>query len=460
MNASYETRFPLDVEKLSSETKTGFGMHAAESFYPASSYAFVMDPTTLVPLEYTDWRDETESWHRTCSLCTQLSPSPVTTISGPDAINFMRENFPNNVDKWDIGASKHGLMLLEDGTIAAQGVVMRSGEQEYKAYWMSPFIDYRFSQKDWDATCTTTLDKVFVFQMQGPKSLAILEEACGCDLHDIAFLHSKEVKIADCGVRVLRFGMGNTLGYEVHGDMADAPKVHKRILEVGSPHGIRRMGLVAYHMNHTTGGSQQAGKHFGLSMFCDPGYAAFAAEHGGIFDFASGFIMEGSFDGSPSDMFANPIEIGLRNVINWNHDFIGRDALLEMRDNPRRNLKTLVWNADDIADIYRSQFTDEPFRPIDDGGYLPGPNGMMKSANDWVLDKEGNKIGFSGGRQTDWWNKAMISLAVMDIDFCEEGTEVQVLWGEPGTRQKLIRATVAPVPYNTHLENRTFDVNA
>ena len=83
----------------------------------------------------------------------------------------------------------------------------------------------------------------------------------------------------------------------------------------------------------------------------------------------------------------------------------------------------------------------------------------MPLPNDWVLDLEGNKIGFSGGRMMDWWNKAMISMAVMDVEFCEDGTEVQVLWGEPGTHQKLIRATVAPVPFNTHLENRSTDVS-
>ena len=52
----------------------------------------------------------------------------------------------------------------------------------------------------------------------------------------------------------------------------------------------------------------------------------------------------------------------------------------------------------------------------------------------------------------------MISLCCLDTPYTKLGTEVFVVWGEPGTRQKKIRAKVARFPYNNVLRNETTDV--
>jgi vanillate/3-O-methylgallate O-demethylase len=54
----------------------------------------------------------------------------------------------------------------------------------------------------------------------------------------------------------------------------------------------------------------------------------------------------------------------------------------------------------------------------------------------------------------------MISLCTIDVEQSEPGTEVTVLWGNPGEPQKEIRATVAPAPYkqdNRRVDLRTLD---
>jgi vanillate/3-O-methylgallate O-demethylase len=52
----------------------------------------------------------------------------------------------------------------------------------------------------------------------------------------------------------------------------------------------------------------------------------------------------------------------------------------------------------------------------------------------------------------------MLSLAVIDAELAAPGTQVEVIWGLPGRRQKAIRATVVPTPYKT--DNRRADLNA
>jgi len=44
------------------------------------------------------------------------------------------------------------------------------------------------------------------------------------------------------------------------------------------------------------------------------------------------------------------------------------------------------------------------------------------------------------------------------VEHAEPGTEVTVVWGNPGHPQKHIRATVAPAPYKQ--DNRRADVRA
>ena len=53
----------------------------------------------------------------------------------------------------------------------------------------------------------------------------------------------------------------------------------------------------------------------------------------------------------------------------------------------------------------------------------------------------------------------MISLCMIDIEHSEIGTDVVVLWGDPGTRQKEIRAKVARFPYLDVERNSEIDVN-
>jgi vanillate/3-O-methylgallate O-demethylase len=53
----------------------------------------------------------------------------------------------------------------------------------------------------------------------------------------------------------------------------------------------------------------------------------------------------------------------------------------------------------------------------------------------------------------------MISLASIDVEFSALGTDVGVLWGDPGTRQKEIRAKVARFPYLKENRNQDVDVS-
>ena len=240
-----------------------------------------------LPLYFTDWRNESCAWHLTCSIYWGISPSPVTYIKGPDATNFLRDVLVNNVDKWEVGQQKHGITLTEEGKVATHGISLKTGENEYELWWHAPYIDYLFSLKDYDATCETGVK--FTFQLSGPNSEKIIEEAAGESIADIPYVHFRSTKIAGHTVRILRFGMTGNLGFEVQGEVDDMLEVYKKLIEVGNQYGIREIGFHAYCMNHNEGGYPNASEHFMSASITDKGFwawqsKAFESEYNSAFD--------------------------------------------------------------------------------------------------------------------------------------------------------------------------------
>ncbi|XVQ06433.1 hypothetical protein ACQP1W_27660 [Spirillospora sp. CA-255316] len=72
----------------------------------------------------------------------------------------------------------------------------------------------------------------------------------------------------------------------------------------------------------------------------------------------------------------------------------------------------------------------------------------------------GRDVGTSSGRCYTYHSREMLSLATIERRYAEEGIEVVVLGGDPGTSQKEIRATVARFAYLIDpVRNERFDVS-
>lgn len=454
-------KHPIDVENVKMDKEYPFVLSPYAPSYQRATPFITLGWPLLIPNEYTSWRDEAIAAQETCCISGSLNPAPAFRVSGPEAAQFLKDALVNNIDKFPIGTSKHGIACAESGNIAGNGVLLHTAEDTFEAHWLSPILNIRFMAKQYDATLTDITNDRFIFQLIGPKSLQIVEEACEEDFHDLKLCHFREGQICGHTVRVLRFGMTGGLAYEIHGDTKDAREIHKRIIEVGNKYGIRLLGLQAYMMSHTGGGSVQFGMHYSAEIpkeVWDAIAASHRAEDADPNDSAF-FVTNGSAGQDKASQYMNPFELGLGKIVDFSHDFVGHDALLEYSKDVKRTLVTLKWNPEDLADIYLSQFRDEePYSPMDHPGQEYLEDHLVKLEFDYVLDADGNTIGISGGRTLMPWHHVMISLASIDLAYTELGTEVYVLFGEPGSRQKKVRATVEPVPYNTNYSNRTFDV--
>ena len=322
---------------------------------------------------------------------------------------------------------------------------------------MSPYIDYALTKGGYEVSGENISGQEFLFQVAGPKSLQILDKASGENLHDIAFLSHRPASIVGHEVRILRLGMAGSLAYEVHGPIEAAHDVYNAIWAAGEPAGMLKLGTRAYMMNHTEDGFPQAYYHFPYAWATDPAFAGMI-EHlhwfGGISSYT---VFKGSMEPAPDMLYRTPVDLGWEGAIKFDHDFPGRNALEKLAANPPRRMVTLEWNKDDIVDVYASQFG-------------PGESyKVMDATNDFfawtfhadrVVNAKGELIGVSSGRSLSQKYRTMISLCSIDTQYAELGTEVAVVWGEPGTRQKHVRAVVTRFPFMNEDRNETVDTAA
>ena len=158
----------------------------------------------------------------------------------------------------------------------------------------------------------------------------------------------------------------------------------------------------------------------------------------------------GSVGGDLTGRYVTPFDTGWENRIHWDHEFTGKAALASIAASPPRTVVTLEWNADDIADVHASQYRgldEEPYMPLDltgpsdvmyDSGTPDPATGLPKTKDyhaDLVLTPDGQEIGISAGRIVSTTYRRMISLAFISREHADLGTELVVLWGNPGTRR-------------------------
>lgn len=406
--------------------------------------------------EYTSWQDEQMSWKTDCYLGDWSFLWDVE-VTGPDALKFFSDTGINSVEKFAIGQGKHLVQCNQAGKVVTDGVLMRMSDETFRTQSSTAFYTAFLLEKGgYNATWREI--KTFQLQVSGPKALAVCERVCGETLTDIKFMHFREVCIAGKRVYALRQGMAGEIGFEFHGDEGDQEAVRAAILEVGASHGMRRLGRRTAMINHLEAAFPTGAWHYMNEAFSPDleGYGEFIGSH---FD-TKGIVptIRGSFEGeSISDYTFTPFELGWGKSVKFDHAFIGRAALeKEVAEGLKRTRVTLVFNNDDVVDIYASLFREgTPYDFLD----IPHPTRWVTWA-DAVKATDGSTLGISSTPGYSVYFKKVISLAFIDPKQAEPGTEVQILWGNPGTPQKLIRATVAPAPYKQDKRRDDLSVTA
>jgi vanillate/3-O-methylgallate O-demethylase len=396
--------------------------------------------------EYTGWMDESLSWKETCYIG-DWSFLWGRRYRGRDALRLFSDISVNSMRSFEIGQSKHAIHCNARGKVIHEGILSRFGDEDLICFGRGVFLASYVADKGEYEVDIEDLDWAN-YQVQGPNALYVLERACGESLRDVGFMRSKMVRIADHEVVALRQGMSGELGFELQMPKEHGPSIYQAILDVGRDYGIRRMGGRVALINHLEA-CYPTTNHDYLPAIFDNDMEEYrdVLARGMPQLYSLMHRIEGSFESDDiRDWYRSPVELGWARNIKFDHEFTGRAALETEIQRPKRTIVTLVWNSEDVQDVYNSLFrkAEEPYRFME----MPRENRGVTLAD--RVEHDGELVGVSTSRGYSLYFREMISLCTIDLAYREPGTAVVVIWGEPGQRQKMIRATVAPAPYKPH----------
>jgi glycine cleavage system aminomethyltransferase T len=241
--------------------------------------------------------------------------------------------------------------------------------------------------------------------------------------------------------------MAGQPGFEFYGPYADGPAIIAALQEAGAEYGITMVGAKAYSSSPLESGWVPTP----FPAIWDDDFAEYrewlpAARAGSI----GGSL----YSTDVHDYQFTPFDLGLGRSVKFDHDFHGRDALEKHAESPSRRKVTLLWNAEDVAAIVRSQV--EPGIPAK---FLDFPKARYGFYQMDRIELGGELVGISTDAGYIAYDQLYMSLATLDTDV-PEGAVVEVVWGEDPIsrkpqvdqkhRQVRIRATVAPAPYHEY----------
>lgn len=413
-----------------------------------------------IPPEFSNFLDETRAWKSGVAMLEQSYHMCELHLRGPEVIELLSELSVNKLAKFPIMRAKQLVLAGHDGNYLADAIIFHEEEDFYRivgAPFASDWVQFNAGLGKYDVEASIDLPlsvregarDIYRLQVQGRNALALMEKLTNGDVPEVKFFHIGDTTIAGRKVRALRHGMAGEPGFELYGPWEDQHIVRGAIVEAGLEYGLRKVGADAYSVTGIESGWMPM-----------PLPAIYQGEEMRPYrEWLTTSHLEtiGSLGGSYisdniADYYIDPLEIGYGNVVDWDRDFIGRNALEHKRQNQRRVKRSLMWNEDDVMDIIRSSL----YAPAGEGGkFINVPSPMHATFEADSVISGGQLAGLSNWSAYSANAETFLSLAILNIDSAEPGTEVTLLWGEPDSRRpsiekhqiREIRATVAPAPY-------------
>ena len=214
----------------------------------------------------------------------------------------------------------------------------------------------------------------------------------------------------DADLEIGRIGMSGTIAYEIRGDMKYSAQSYDAIYQGGKEFGINRLGWRTYCVNHAEGGFPQGGCSFSYAF--DLGYWNMVGKG------TTSLPIEGNTGSidpqNTTARFRTPYDVDWGWMVKFDHDFIGREALEKIANDPPHTIVTLEWNQEDVLDVYKSMFgpREEEYKIFE----LPCLEQQMAGGLADMVTKNGKEIGISSFATYSYYYRQFISQCTIDKD--------------------------------------------
>ena len=312
-------------------------------------------------------------------------------INGPDAYKFVRYIQPRNLEKCEIGFCKYILLTDQNGGIINDACLLRLEENKF---WISPgdgdvILWLQGLAINSNMDVSIHEPDASPLQISGPKSGKLIQKLFNGQHDDLGYYKARQTSLDDIPMVIARTGWSGELSYELYLQN-------------------RKLGNKLFDMVH------DAAVEFNGRVIAPN---TIRTIEGGILSYGSDFGRE-----------HNPFTIGLGRLVDVDQetDFIGKEALKKIKENGLT--EKLV------------------------GLELEGDAIKKAPENFWRVTNDDKKIGrvsrafFSPRLQKN------IALAIVNIDFSEEGTEIIVESPNGNYSGKVVKLPWFNADKETHLD--------
>ena len=237
-------------------------------------------------------------------------------ITGADALDVLEKIYVNNIGKTVPGKTKYTTMLDEKGEIIDDVIVMH---MEEGVYWVStlygprliPWIAAHAEGKDVQTRLITY--EWDMYAVQGPQSPAAMEKLLDTPVSGMKRFSVAANAIGGIPVYVHRSGFTGENGFEIYCAAEKTEAIRKAVSDAVGAAGGREIYTLEVYVRS-------------IPM-------------------EKGFALKQDFK------HLNPFECGLGWSVDLDKSFIGKEATLAIRDNPRYQMVGLVFDRESTEDI-------------------------------------------------------------------------------------------------------------
>jgi len=256
-----------------------------------------------LPVEYASMLKEAKAARLTCGLF-DASHMGEIRISGPKALDFLQRLTPNDVSRLAVGQMQYNLFTNQSGGVIDDLMICRLPDSFYcvvNASNKDKVFAWLLKNQQAGARIVDESDNTALLSLQGPNSARIIEEVFGQSVRDFKYMHVRSQILDKRPVIISRSGYTGEDGFELYFSERDGGFWWDKILSCGRQRGLQLCGL----------GSRDI-------LRIEAGYPLYGHEL--------------------SDEIS-PFEANLNWVVNGNKDFIGKAAMLEVKNNGVERLR-------------------------------------------------------------------------------------------------------------------------
>jgi len=252
-----------------------------------------------MPIFYSSIKDEHITVRKKVGLF-DVSHMSNVWITGKDAEKLLTLCTIEDASRIGNNKSQYTAILREDGTIIDDTIFMHLGDKFMiipnagQDRIVTNWLNMKAEEHNLCAAAENVSYDYVILAVQGPKSQETLQKLTKKDLKTLGFFACDYAKIADIECIISHTGYTGELGFELQITKDKAEKVFNKILEAGKEFDIKPIGLGARDTLRLEKGFLLAGNEFAKGR--------------------------------------TPLEAILSWAINWEHDFIGKEALLKQKE--------------------------------------------------------------------------------------------------------------------------------